>query len=132
MGDDIFNVASLVPLRLFFSLTSVISMTMVYYSRHGLLFQCVASTVLLFNIYFLWCKHTFSVFYISHLKDAEWSLIGGDKSVVARICSGSVVTRYLSVLYFVDECGKRHAVILIGGVFESYYQRRLRFIVRTQ
>ncbi len=132
MDDDFFAVTSLTVFRFFFSLSTLVSVQCVLQSHVALLFQCGAVILLLFNFFFLWRSPKFTVGYIAHVDKLEWELVGGERKIKVTLCPTSVVTRYLLILHFVDENNRGHVAILVGGIFESYCQRRLRFILRTQ
>ena len=131
MDDDVFAVTALTIFKFFFSFSTLASTACVLQSQMGFLFRCGAVFLLLINLFFLWRSPKFKVDYIAYVDELEWELVGCERNIRVTLCSTSVLTRYLLILYFVDKNDRRYVAIVAGGMFETYCQRRLRFILRT-
>ena len=59
-----------------------------------------------------------------------WSVYSQSHSESAVVLNHSVVTRYLSVLHI--KAGKTtHGLIFLGGFFEPFFYRRLRYLIKV-
>ena len=60
----------------------------------------------------------------------SWSVCGASFLDSVLVKKSSVVTRFVSVIYLAAE-GKTYTLIFLGGAFESFCYRRLRYLIKV-
>jgi hypothetical protein len=60
-----------------------------------------------------------------------WILVMNDVTKAVSLMPCSIVTRFITVLYFKDDGGRKYGIVFLGGWFERYNYRRLRFLLKV-
>jgi hypothetical protein len=93
-------------------------------------FKELMFVVVLLSIVLFFCSLDRRVVAVGYNVYSGWRVYFSSHSECAVILSHSVVTRYVSIVYL--KGGKKtYCVIFLGGFFEPFFYRRLRYLIKV-
>ncbi len=75
------------------------------------------------------CSCSLNIYVIEHNISSGWYLLTAEGSYQAVLMPDSVVTRYISILYFIDTNKNSYCVICFGGLLASFNYKSLRYLL---
>ena len=72
------------------------------------------------------CSRSLDIHVIEYHSHLGWVLLMDDSACSAELRNQSVVTRFISILYFTGQDKKNYYTICLGGFLATFYYRSLR------